>query len=129
MFKYRSQKREEYLETVMDLYFNRRMSMLAISKKLPLNYCTISKWISIFAEETGIEMTQKKYKKHIEAKEVKETGKASVNGGEKDLLAEIRRLEGELRREKLRADLNEEIINVAEQKFNIQIRKKAGAKR
>jgi hypothetical protein len=39
------------------------------------------------------------------------------------------RLEKELRREKLRADLNDEIINVAEQKFNIQIRKKAGAKR
>ena len=42
---------------------------------------------------------------------------------EETLRAEIRRLESELRREKLRADLNEEIINVAERKFNIQIRK------
>jgi len=38
-------------------------------------------------------------------------------------------LKKELRREKLRADLNDEIINVAERKFNIQIREKAGAKR
>lgn len=113
---------------VTDLYFNRRMSMLAISKKMPLNYSTISKWISIFAEENRIEMTQKKYRKQTEVKEVKETGKSSAKGGEEALLAEIKRLERELRREKLRADLNEEIINVAEQKFNIQIRKKAGAK-
>ena len=47
---------------------------------------------------------------------------------EEDVKMEIKRLKKELWREKLRADLNEEIINVAEQKFNIQIRKKAGAR-
>ena len=46
----------------------------------------------------------------------------------KELQAEIKRLQRDLRMEKLRADLNEEIIKVAESKFNIHIRKKAGAK-
>ena len=41
----------------------------------------------------------------------------------------IIRLEKELKEAKMRADLYNEIINVAEQKFNIQIRKKVGTKR
>lgn len=40
----------------------------------------------------------------------------------------IARLEKELDDARLRADLYEEIINVAEKKFDIQIRKKAGTK-
>ncbi len=40
----------------------------------------------------------------------------------------IARLEKELEDARLRADLYNEIINVAEQKFGIQIRKKAGTK-
>lgn len=41
----------------------------------------------------------------------------------------IARLEKELAQAKLERDLYDEIINVAEQKFDIQIRKKAGTKR
>lgn len=40
----------------------------------------------------------------------------------------IARLERELREARMRADLYNEIINVAEKKFDIQIRKKAGTK-
>ena len=40
----------------------------------------------------------------------------------------IARLEKELREARLRADFYDEMINVAEKKFDIQIRKKAGAK-
>lgn len=41
----------------------------------------------------------------------------------------VRRLEQELKQARLRADFYDEMINVAEKKFQIQIRKKAGAKR
>lgn len=41
----------------------------------------------------------------------------------------IARLERELEEARLRADLYDEIINVAEKRFDIQIRKKAGTKR
>lgn len=44
------------------------------------------------------------------------------------LTERITRLEKELEDARLRADLYEEIINVAENKFDIQIRKKAGTK-
>lgn len=50
-------------------------------------------------------------------------------GDEKALKEEIRRLGKELKRVKLRADLNEAIINVAEQKFNIHIRERTESKR
>jgi hypothetical protein len=45
------------------------------------------------------------------------------------LQAEVVRLQSELKGERLRADAYDEMINVAESKFNISIRKKAGAKR
>jgi hypothetical protein len=37
-------------------------------------------------------------------------------------------LEEQLRLEKMRGRLNDKIIEIAEKKYNIQIRKKAGAK-
>ena len=46
----------------------------------------------------------------------------------KALKAEISRLKRELADESLRADAYNEMINVAEKRFNIPIRKKAGAK-
>jgi hypothetical protein len=45
------------------------------------------------------------------------------------LQAEVVRLQSELKGARLRADAYDEMINVAESKFNISIRKKAGAKR
>lgn len=47
----------------------------------------------------------------------------------KTLQERLMRLEKELKEVRMRADLYEEIINVAEKKFDIQIRKKAGTKR
>lgn len=46
----------------------------------------------------------------------------------KELKEKIRQLEKELKHERLRADVYDELINVAEENFKIQIRKKAGAK-
>jgi hypothetical protein len=45
------------------------------------------------------------------------------------LQAEAVRLQAELKGTRLRADAYSEMINVAESKFNVAIRKKAGAKR
>jgi uncharacterized small protein (DUF1192 family) len=45
------------------------------------------------------------------------------------LQSEVSRLQAQLKEEKLRADAYDEMIQVAESKFNIAIRKKAGAKR
>jgi hypothetical protein len=45
------------------------------------------------------------------------------------LQMEVSRLQAQLKHERLRADAYDEMINVAETKFNIVIRKKVGAKR
>ena len=44
------------------------------------------------------------------------------------LQAKIKELEAQLEKESIRADFYDEMINVAEAKFNIPIRKKAGTK-
>ena len=46
----------------------------------------------------------------------------------KTLEMEVTRLQSQLKHERLRADAYEEMIHVAESRFNISIRKKAGAK-
>lgn len=80
--------------------------------------------IRIFAEEKYLNMAQDKYYEGVKEREVVGNSEGMVEEGEKALRDRIKRLERELRREKMRADLNEEIINVAEQMFKIQIREK-----
>lgn len=54
---------------------------------------------------------------------------ASRVSSDETLEQKVKRLEKELRHERLRATFYDEMINVAERNFGIQIRKKAGAKR
>ena len=111
------------------MYFKEGASITTISRKISTPRSTIRRWICNFAEENAIDMPSKKYCKQSEEQDNNADVRCIAEGDEKALRAEIKRLEKELRREKLRADLNAEIINVAERKFNIQIREKAGAKR
>lgn len=60
----------------------------------------------------------------VDKQNVEVDSEGIMEGDEEALRDRIRRLERELMREKMRADLNEEIINVAEQMFKIQIREK-----
>ena len=57
------------------------------------------------------------------------TSKKSASDADETIEEKIARLERELEEARLRADLYDEIINFAEKKFDIQIRKKAGTKR
>ena len=45
-----------------------------------------------------------------------------------ELQAELKRLRAQLKKAEIKAEAYDELINVAEAKFNIPIRKKAGAK-
>jgi hypothetical protein len=46
----------------------------------------------------------------------------------RELRQQLRKKELELKKEKMRADFYETMVDVAEEQFNISIRKKAGAK-
>lgn len=114
----------------MRLYFEEGMCGAHICKVLPISRAILYKWIAIFVEENPQVASMKR---------VKAVNNASAQSPEiqqEDLLRDVQELQAELK--KLRAQLNkaeikaeayDELINVAEAKFNIQIRKKAGAKR
>lgn len=106
------------------------MSIRDIASKTGVAKSAVHRWLSIFAEETLAPMKTKpstpKRKLGVQAPEAK--GLSSKSNELKKAEEKIARLEKELEEARLRADLYNEIINVAEQKFDIQIRKKAGTK-
>ena len=116
-------------ETALELH-HQGFSYREIEKKIGVAKSAIHRWITIFAEEcsdmNNNDNTQKPQRaigvQAPIATPIKE--KVIETDSEK-----IIRLEKELKEAKMRADLYNEIINVAEQKFNIQIRKKVGTKR
>lgn len=124
-----SQKRDLYYEKAMQLYFEEGMCGTHICKALPISRAILYKWIAIFVEENPQVTSMKR------VKDAKKAPNPSSEVQENDLSKTIQELQSELK--KLRAQLNmaeikaeayDELINVAEAKFNIQIRKKAGAK-
>lgn len=115
-------QREKYLPKVLQLHES-GMSYYKIAKIIPVTDVTIQRWIDKFA--TGktnrpVQMKVKQPQQPSPAQDLQEI---------KSLQKRIKELEVELKRESLRADFYDEMINVAESKFNIPIRKKAGAKR
>lgn len=128
MFKNFILKRNQFFDLAAEMYFVKNCRIIDISRKFSIPESTIRGWLRIFAEANGIEMKPRKYVRRSLNKVNVSLSNLDSSSRERALLSEIKRLEKALRSEQLRADLNEEIINVAEQKFNIKIRKKAGAK-
>lgn len=121
-----SQKRDLYYEKAMQLYFEEGMCGTHICKALPISRAILYKWIAIFVEENPQVTSMKR------VKDAKKAPNPSSEVQENDLPKTIQELQSELK--KLRAQLNmaeikaeayDELINVAEAKFNIQIRKKS----
>jgi hypothetical protein len=85
----------------------------------------VSRWIAIFAaenEKRAVKMRKSKSPTHPQATAVE-------SRDIKFLELEVARLQSALKHEKLRADAYDEMIEVAETRFKIAIRKKVGAKR
>ena len=93
-----------------------------ISKIFPVSCETIRRWYIKFASDTPNLIPMKNIPAAPEP--VQEEKSADV----KALEQRIKDLEAQLKKESIRADFYDEMINVAEAKFNIPIRKKAGTK-
>ena len=121
-------QREEYYYEVIRLYSEERMTPYQISKILPPSEKTIRRWITKFAGENFIDHSRAaimdKQKEISSQHDAMKAMEAELQQLRKDKV----RLESDLRRAEMKADLYNEIINVAEKQFNIPIRKKAGAK-
>ena len=119
MFVKHSQKRDLYYDRVIEIYKQTGYGRRKLSQLFPeVHSATIHNWISNFAEENG----------KVSPSTIMEPKKTESNEELEALKARIADLEEQLRLEKMRGRLNDKIIEIAEKKYNIQIRKKAGAK-
>lgn len=103
-----------------------------IGAKLGIAPATVWNWVSKFAVENQSVMKKNstvpsKRLVGATAPETAVTSSTSTKASETDA-QKIARLERELQEARMLSDIYNEIINVAEEKFNIQIRKKAGTK-
>ena len=124
MWKYHTKKRDLYYDRVIKLYQEEGLNYERISKIIPVSSDTISNWIRTFAAENQSPVRMAKTNHPQSASPVSSSESADVNV----LQAEIAQLKKQLAHERLRADVYDELINVAEKQFNISIRKKAGTK-
>ena len=132
MFQYQTKTRDLYFEKAIDLYVREGLSYRQIAKILPVSKTTIMRWIAIFAEENPHAQRMVKLTTNVKTRKVEsvqtEPSSAKMPEDVQSLQEEVLRLRAQLEKAEIKAEAYEELINVAETKFRIPIRKKAGAK-
>ena len=132
--KYRK-KRQKYYDEVMRLHFEKGYGEDRIAKILPIGHTTVNRWIANFVAENKqnsdfIAMQKKKHT--IQTQELYKAEQQENNPVNADEIAklksEIEQLRKELDFEKLKSEAYNTMIDIAEKKFRISIRKKRGAK-
>ena len=124
-----SSKRDLYYEKAMKLYFEEGMCGTNICKVLPISRAILYKWIAIFVEQNPQVASMKRVKEAKNApKPFPEVREEELPKTVLELQSELKKLRAQLNKAEIKAEAYDELINVAEAKFNIQIRKKAGAK-
>jgi len=127
--------KKQYLSKVLHLYFEEGMDYRSISEILPVSFASIGYWIRTFAKEYKSKTEIMEAISNLDKSSLEQSRKStdkSNSGSSKDtasLESELANLKEELKYQRFRADAYDEMINVAEEQFNIKIRKKAGAKR
>ena len=132
MFQYQTKTRDLYYDKAIDLYVREGLSYRQIAKILPVSKTTIMRWIAIFAEENPHAQRMVKLTTNVKTRKVEsvqtEPSSAKMPEDVQSLQEEVLRLRAQLEKAEIKAEAYEELINVAESKFKISIRKKAGAK-
>lgn len=125
MFKPHTEKQLKYFDEVIRMHYELGYGEDRISNILPVGHSTVNRWIAIFAKNNGniANIMGKKGNKEQSSQSVEPQAMTK-----EELAERIAELERKLRMAELRADVYDEMINVAESKFNINIRKKAGVK-
>lgn len=133
---YTSRYKGRFYDLAMKMYFEEGIPIKRISKELSVSRMSIYRWIRIFENGNCDYSMGKNSSTH--ASEDEKSMSASVETGSPDTTrklsdeeaaAEIALLKRKLREADLREDFYDEMINVAESRFKISIRKKTGAKR
>ena len=116
MYRLHTEKQLKYFDEVIRLHYEEGYGEDRISQLLPIGHTTASRWIAIFAKEKG---------KISGANDMRKPQETASSSQEKD---EIAKLQARVKELEAKAEAYDEMINVAEAKFRIPIRKKAGAK-
>lgn len=98
-----------------------------LQQKYGISRTTICKWVQIYQGVHGLDRTQKQqnhYLRDMDDPQKKRLPKVAPTA--QDLEKKIAALEKQLQWEKLRADALDTMINIAEDKLKISIRKKSG---
>lgn len=115
-----------YYDEAIRLHFELGYGEDKIAEILPIGHTTAWRWFRKFAAEN-------KGKTTAMARTKKKPAQKASNGETQEVVqslkAELSALRDKLKLAEMRADLYDEMINVAEKKFKVEIRKKAGAKR
>ena len=127
---YRTEKQRLYYDKVIALYRDKHMGKTRISKIIPVSNWTISEWIRNFVAENPSYKSErmKQAEEKRKKKAIENSLQSPLPQDTQSLQSEVARLRKALREASMRADLYDEMINVAEKQFNISIRKKAGTK-
>lgn len=111
------------------------LSIRQIGKKLNHGKSVIHRWITIFAENIDRSDMRKNKSRSGKSNATRITGVTAPENANYQAEAQaesdkdkIKRLERELAEARLARDFYDEMISVAEKRFNISIRKKAGAR-
>ena len=128
MFIYQTQKKEQYYDKVIEMYRSTGYSPYRLKKIFPLSRHTIERWIANFAEDNPQVAASCRMRKSKTQPSIPEHAEQLPASDVQVLQEELRRLRAELTNAEIKAEAYNELINVAESKFGIQIRKKAGAK-
>ena len=134
MFEYHTKRKDKYYDQVIQLYTKNHLSYRGIAKIIPLTPTTIRKWIINFAEtHPDVQLRMKPIKATSKISFKTPTSSATtaddLSTDVQTLQKELLEMKEKLRKEKLRADAYDTMIEIAESTFKIPIRKKSGAKR
>ena len=119
-------QRELYYDRAIELR-STGLSYHRISKIIPVPKETLRSWCINFAPSNKSAL-QYCMKKKVQVDEQTSERDQSLPQDVQALQAELKKLRAELLNAQIKSEAYDELINVAEAKFGIQIRKKAGAK-
>ena len=123
MYNLHTEKQRKYFSEVIRLHYEEGYGEDRIARIIPIGHSTVSRWIAIFAKEKGkVIMEKDSYK--VQTINIEKQQDADIV----ELKKRVRELERQLLEAEIKAEAYDELINVAEAKFRIPIRKKAGAK-
>lgn len=120
--------RFEARRLVADLY-NQGMPIKEIAAQVPVSLATVYRWINLPKHKSIEQKSEAKTEDFASGGDLTKSVSSGNSSCETALLeAQIKELKAQLRAAELKACAYETMVNVAEKKFGIAIRKKHGAK-